>query len=370
MSFRARSSALAITSTLLIVAACGKPAQQLKKAVRAAGVRGPQVSVTVITQRTTLQPENRTTVSTIVIGGDVARATDETGEWRLFDLRHERVAFVNEFAKTFRYESLQSLRDRFDDAADAPIGDKLPRAEFVPTLVRRDILGIPARQWIVKLGGYQREIWFGLHPRIPPQLFALMLVSRRPSADAAMTKGVDDTLFGMRGFPLAEHSELPYANKKIIIDREVVSVDRRDVPAALLEIPPDYREVKPAPRAAPRAKPPLPPEPPVVTITNPPATTSSAVAPAETTTHAETKKPAAAVKKTPAKKAPAKKTPAKKKSRAALERRGSLKDVAHVALPAGHAFAIEELQQGNGDLARESEELLELPHVDRLTFFA
>ncbi len=327
MPFRAattRSSALGMTLILLFAAACGKPAQQLKKVVRAARVRVPQIAATVVTQRTTLQPSNRTTVSTIVIGPDAARATDETGQWRLFDLKENRVAFVNDFAKTFRYESLQSLRDRYDDAADEPVSDKIPRAEFASTPERRVILGVAATRSIVKLGGYQREIWFGSHPLIPPQLFELMQASRAPSPDAAMTKRVDDALFDVRGFPLAEHSELPYANAKIIVDREVVSIDRKNVQATLLEIPADYREVKPA-RPVARPKPVAPPaapapEPPVMTITNPPATTSSVAAPAETTTQAEPKKPvegkkpAATVMKASEKKAPEKKAPAKRKA--------------------------------------------------------
>ncbi|HEX9164222.1 MAG TPA: hypothetical protein VF980_21145, partial [Thermoanaerobaculia bacterium] len=97
---------------VLLALACKQPVQQLRKAAGA-----PQVPATVVTIRTTIQPGNKTVTSTIAITTDLARGVQEVGTWRLFDLNANRVAFVDDFAKTFRWESLESLAsDRADDA--------------------------------------------------------------------------------------------------------------------------------------------------------------------------------------------------------------------------------------------------------------
>lgn len=261
---------------MVLVVACRQPVQDLRRVVRVAR-RGPQVEATVVTLRTTIQPANKATTTTLIIADDLARSTEEVGEWRLFDLRENRVAFVNDFAKTYRYESLESLRERHTDASSEPLSEKIPRVQYSLTNARRDILGVPATQSIVKLGGYQREIWFGSHPLIPPQLFALMQASRAPGFDAPVSKRLDDALLSMRGFPLADHAELPYAQTKLVVDRDVVSIERRNVTASLLDIPDTYREVKPQPRPAPRPRPVEPP--PAAAPVPPPAATTATVAP-------------------------------------------------------------------------------------------
>ncbi|HEX7418344.1 MAG TPA: hypothetical protein VF505_00565, partial [Thermoanaerobaculia bacterium] len=231
-----------VVVAVVLAAACKGEVQELKKVVRVARRTGPQIPATVVTLRTTLQPANKATTTTIVIADDLARSTEEVGEWRLFDLKENRVAFVNDFARTYRYESLESMRDRHDDASSETLSDKIPRVEYSLTAEHRDILGVPATQSIVKLGGYRRAIWFGSHPLIPPQLFSLMQASRAPGPDAPVSKRLDDALLSLRGFPLADHAELPYANTKIVVDRDVVSIERKNVAASLLDIPETYSE--------------------------------------------------------------------------------------------------------------------------------
>lgn len=170
-------------------------------------------------------------------------------------------------------------------AAEQPVGENVPRAEYAVTGVRRPVLGVEATQAVVKLGGYQRQLWFAEHPLIPERLFALMQASRTPTADAAMAKDVDEALLALRGFPLLEHAEVPYANTKIVIDRDVVSVVRRNVDKSLLQIPGDYRQLKPLP-PGPVVRPRRvvePPAPAPVT-TAPPATSTVPTETAATTT--------------------------------------------------------------------------------------
>ncbi len=235
---------------LLLSAACEPIAPQLNKRAGPPIPGGPQVQATVVTIRTTLQPENKTTTSTIVIGNDLARQAEEVGTWRLFDFKRNRVAFVDDVAKAYRYESLRSLEQRHADAALQPMADGIPHAEYLVTGASRPILGIQASQAIVKLGGYQRELWFGEHPAIPSDLFALMQASELPGPAAPMVRTSNEGLLAMRGFPLVDHAEVPFGKNKIVVDRAVVSIAKRNVPESLLVIPAAYREVKPA--AAPR----------------------------------------------------------------------------------------------------------------------
>jgi hypothetical protein len=314
---------------VVLTAGCNQPVQELKRVVRVARRTGPQIPATVVTLRTTLQPANKATTTTIVIADEFARSTDEVGEWRLFDLKENRVAFVNDFAKTYRYESLESLRDRHDDASSEPVSEKIPRPEYSVTAESREILGVPAKRSVVKLGGYRREIWFGSHPLIPKQLFALMQASRQPGPDAPVSKRVDDALLAVRGFPLADHAELPYAQTKIVVDRNVVSIERKNVAASLLDIPDTYSEVKAGSRPAPKPRPVVAPPTATALVVAPTTTVSTttvapvtATVPAEARTHTETmgppkppageKKKPAVTKKAPTKKAPTKKAPAKK----------------------------------------------------------
>ena len=307
---------------LLILAACKEtPSIPLR---RRAAV--PQVTATVITIRTTLQPANRTTMNAIVIADDHARATEEIGTWRLFDLKSDRVAFVDDFARTYRYESLKALVERRDDALDQPVSEKLPRVEYRLTGAQQPILGVTGSQAVVKLGAYQREIWFAKHPLIPDHLFPLMEASETLGPEAPIAKRVDEAFLAIRAFPLLDHAELPYANSKIVVDRTVVSVDRHDVAASLLQIPADYTEVKPLPAPVKREKPApvsVAPPPPAATTTTTTTTSTSTTAttppPTETTTTTMAPPPpppAPPAAKPPAKKSPAKKAAPKKKAKA------------------------------------------------------
>ena len=213
---------------LLFVLACGQPAREAKKLAKAA-VPVPQIQATVVTIRTTVQPPNQTTTTTLVIGGELARIANEVGTWRMFDVKNGRVAFVDDFAKTFRWVSLADLEQQPD-----PPDDGAPRAQFTVTSVRRLILNIPATQAFVRLGGYQRELWIGSHPLIPGSLFPLI---------DASNGSTEHLLAGVRGFPLAEHAELPYGKSKLVVDREVASVERKNVPQALLQIPATYKDL-------------------------------------------------------------------------------------------------------------------------------
>lgn len=234
-----RRKGLIAVAALAALAGCSRPASTSKNAEG-----GPQIAATAITIRTTTQPSNRTLTHAIVIARDCARSEDELDRWRLFDLRRGTVTFVDSLAKTWRIESLQELAARRREAMRGELPDGIPLAQFSMTGVTRTIAGVETSQCVIRSGGYARELWIGRHPSIPPQLFAVMVASDVPASPLApMLRSVEAALLGVPGFPFLDRSELPYRDRKLVIERAVVSVARRLVSPTWLEVPPGYREL-------------------------------------------------------------------------------------------------------------------------------
>jgi len=240
-----------VTGALFIALIACKPAAAPPKPAAAAT---PRTRATVVTIETTIQPGNKTTSHTLVIGNGRARSGDELDSWRLYDLANDRVTFVNDVEKTFRTVSnAQLAKDRLG-ALDDPLPADLPRAEITATNAKKTLQGVAAAQSVVKLGGYTHELCIAPHPLIPPRLYAMMVASEPPSSPLVpVMKNVDEALMKVSGFPLAEHSELVYGKKKMTVDKQVVKIEQRDVPAALLNVRGDYKDVSiKAPAARPQ----------------------------------------------------------------------------------------------------------------------
>jgi hypothetical protein len=207
---------------LALAAAC-KPVKVVEKKI-IAGVE-PQMAATVVTVQTSLQPQNKIFQHSIVIANGHARSSDEIDHWRLFDLAQNRVTYVDDIEKT--YYSLAFKPP--ESTPPAPTGSK------------REILGVEAAQYLIRMGGYQRELWIGAPPQIPPNLFGM----------------IDSEFAKLPGFPLLDHAELPYGKTKMILDRTVLKIEQRNVPQSSLDIPPDYKEVTaPGARRPPASSPP------------------------------------------------------------------------------------------------------------------
>jgi hypothetical protein len=201
----------------------------------------PKVRATVVTIRTTLTPENRTWTHALMISKNVARSGDEVDVWRLFDVGKKQVTFVDDIAKTYRTESLAALTDQHRKAF-AQRADDLPRAQWSATDEKRNVQGVEAMQSLVKMGAYQRQLWIAKHPLIPEELFAMMRASDpAPSPIAGVATAVDDALLAVRGFPMIDRGELPFGNKKLVVDHEVVKIEQKDVPASWFVVPAGYQ---------------------------------------------------------------------------------------------------------------------------------
>jgi len=214
-----------------VCAACKQPAAPpLSQAV-------PKIRATVVTVETRLQPSNKTLTHTIVIADGRARSSDDVDHWRLFDLKSKRVTFVDDVAKTADEQSLAALLAARGKELAAALPAPMPRADYALTGAKRALLGVEAAEHVVRLGGYQRHLWIAKHPAVPPDLFAMMEASRpRSSPLAGVAHSADQALMNVQGFPLLEQAELTYGNKKLAMERRVVSIETKDVPASWLSV--------------------------------------------------------------------------------------------------------------------------------------
>jgi hypothetical protein len=235
-------------TTLLLIAICVacKPSAP-ETATKTATAAGPTVRATVVTIRTTTKPEQRTDTQTLVIAGERARDTGELDTWRLYDTKSNTVTFVDDIAKTIRTQPMQLLVTQRRVMTRGALPPHYPRARLVRPGTKKPMHGVPAELFAIESGAYKRELWMADHPAIPSGLFAMMRASQMPTAPLApMMLAVDEALIAMRGFPLAEHTEVPVAKDQLIIDRTVVSIAGKDVPQTLLAVPKDYRYLTPA----------------------------------------------------------------------------------------------------------------------------
>jgi len=234
---------LALALTVAFIGACNKPpAPAIQKK------NEPTIRATVVTIQTTIQPANKTYSHEIVIANNRARSTDEADQWRLFDFAQKQVTYVDEIAHTIRIQSFADAIAARRAAVARPVPDGMPHAQFAVTNAQKTLQGVATKQSVIRLGAYQRELWIGSHPLIPRGLFAMLQASEPASSPlAGITRTADEALLEVQGFPLADHAELPYENKKLVVENTVVKIEQRDVPAALLAVSNTYTGVKPAP---------------------------------------------------------------------------------------------------------------------------
>jgi hypothetical protein len=229
---------------LALLVACNKP----PAAPAAAKKNEPAIRATVVTIQTTIQPANKTYSHEIVIANNRARSTDEADQWRLFDFAQKQVTYVDDIAHTVRVQSFADAIAARRAAVARPVPDGMPSAQFTVTNAQKTLQGVATKQSVIRLGAYQRELWIGSHPLIPRGLFAMLQASEPASSPlAGITRTADEALMEVQGFPLADHAELPYENKKMVVDDTVTKIEQRDIPAALLAVSNKYSQVIPPP---------------------------------------------------------------------------------------------------------------------------
>jgi hypothetical protein len=235
---------------ILAVAVCISCKQQAppKPGTRAAV---PQVQATVVTIRTTVEPAKKTYTHSLIIAGERARHTGELDAWRFYDTKADTITYVDDVKKTIRVEKLEDAQRRRRTALAAALPPHYPRLRLAATATKKPLHGATATQNVIEGNGYRRELWLAEHPAIPPGLFGMMQASERPSSPLApMMRAVDEALMAARGFPLEDRSEITYGDQKMVVERAVVSIQKRNVPAAAVSLPRGYEDITPKPAPA------------------------------------------------------------------------------------------------------------------------
>jgi len=210
----------------------------------------PRIRATVVTIQTTLQPQNKTFTHSIVIADGRARSSDEADSWRLFDLQKKQVTFVDGIARTSRDLPLAALLAARKKELAQPLPMPLPRATLVVTGAKRVLLGVEAFEHLIRLGGYQRQLWIAKHPSLPDDLFAMMEASSlRSSPLAGVSRDIDLALMSVQGFPLLDHAEVAFGKKKMVVERSVVKIEQKDVPASWLSVIPSRKDGEGSPQS-------------------------------------------------------------------------------------------------------------------------
>ena len=192
--------------------ACSKPIAKLPQRAISAALE-PTVPATVITIRTSLQPQSRTVTHSIVIADNHARSDNELDRWRLFDLEKNTITYVDDQTKTYYTQAFKPGKRG---------------AGILPTGASRVIQGIDAAQFVVRRGGYERQLWIGQPRSVPAQLFGMM----------------NDEFAEIRGFPMIDHAELPYGKSKMVVDHSVLTIEQKNVPLSLVSVKRGYKQIK------------------------------------------------------------------------------------------------------------------------------
>ncbi|HEY0593752.1 MAG TPA: hypothetical protein VGF40_18415 [Thermoanaerobaculia bacterium] len=206
---------------------------------------GPKVSATVLTIRESSHPPTRAFLHKVVIAGAKVRLGDEKDQWRLFDLEARTVTWVDDVAKTYRTVTLGELLR----ARERQLRARIPTAGVRPLSVRadeeaREIGGVPARRMVFEMGGYRRELWLSQEPLAGP-LFLRMFVASEPLSEpwAGVMRDAQRALMNAQGFPVVDRSRLTWEGGELLFERQLVRIQKRDVPAEWVTIPADYRDV-------------------------------------------------------------------------------------------------------------------------------
>jgi hypothetical protein len=207
---------------------------------------GPTVEAKVLTIRESQHPPTRAFLSPIVVWGSKVRIGTDLDNWRLFDLEERTVTWVDEIAGTYRTVQADDLMARRQRQLRAAVPGRIPLLEGGPTGRSVEVEGIAAEQWLMKLGGYEREIWLTREPLVGEGFFRMWLASEPISeAYAGVLRNVESALMRQEGFPVYERSAFVWEGGSMVSRRRLVSIGTRQVPAALFEIPAEFRDVTP-----------------------------------------------------------------------------------------------------------------------------
>ena len=223
------------------------PATNLPRSAAAPKKNEPTIRATVVTIQTTIQPANKTYTHTLVIANDRARSTDEVDRWRLFDFAAE----AGDVRRRHRAHDARRIVRRRDRIAPRRHRASRPgrtcRARNSPSPTRRKLSRASPPNNPSSASAPTNASCGSDRTRSSRAASSRCCkpASPRPRRSPAITRAADEALMEVQGFPLADHAELPYENKKMVVDHTVMKIEQRDVPATLLTVNGKYAAEKP-----------------------------------------------------------------------------------------------------------------------------
>jgi len=204
---------------------------------------GQRLEADVIVVREFLPVEKTAFSYLIAHSGGKVRLGNEADQWRLIDLEAEKVTFIDETSRSYRTESLASLRNAQRRSVLRPLPQPFQPLTIVRTEDSAVIAGRQAVKHVLEGGGYRRQIWLSTKPLLNPNLYGAILASETLSEPfAGLMREATPRLIAQQGFPLRDESELAFGDKKLSIVRTVSEIGRRQVPASWFSIPAGYED--------------------------------------------------------------------------------------------------------------------------------
>jgi hypothetical protein len=217
----------------------------------------PRVRATTLVIHTNLLPERRALLHLVIWGEGKARLGNELDRWRLFDLQNNTVTFVDDIERTYQTETLASLLRKKRRLLRENLPESIPVAEFENTPHQQQFDSFHALLSTARLGGYQRSLWMSTDVPVPEQLFSLIAASDTLSTPYAPAMAqVVEGMLKLKGFPVIDRSDVTYGDQTHVVEKRLLRVEERMVPASWLQVPADYKDLTPKP-TSPDRRPPL-----------------------------------------------------------------------------------------------------------------
>lgn len=204
----------------------------------------PLVDATVYTYQVTTDRPGAPRIASLTVAGSKVRVPDELDVWRLIDTEKRTVTTIDAVAKTYHEQPLEELIARRRRESRMPVPPDTPMVRLTRTGERVAVAGISATRWLIEMGEYRRELYISDSPQIHPQLFRLWLGSEAlGGALVARMAPVHLQLMNLEGLPLLERITLTAGARKFSLERKLQKVEKKRVPAAMFEIPSDFRNL-------------------------------------------------------------------------------------------------------------------------------
>ncbi|MEO8218024.1 MAG: hypothetical protein ABI718_13165 [Acidobacteriota bacterium] len=233
---RVAGAILLMFSLVLVLSSCNESAPPPPSPVV------PRVAATLLTVRTII-PGEKGLIHLVIVSDSKVRFGNESGRWRLLDLRKRSVTFVDETAKTYVSRSLNDLIREKEESFERDMPDSIPTARITET-ERRTIAGRDCRNYQVTMGKYVRDICLSVNSVVGDGFFPLYVASEQnDNPYAGAMRAVFRKLITLEGFPVLDRGELASGQAPLLIEKVLVKSETKQVPVEWVTVPAGFRNL-------------------------------------------------------------------------------------------------------------------------------